>query len=522
MIARLRSAAVAVLATCAIALALWQLHATRTGLHIESLRLDAIPVTVFRPDHGPPGPVVLIAHGFAGSQQLMQPIATDLARTGYTAVTFDFPGHGRNTAPLTGDLTRVEGATRSLVAAMARVATYARTLGAGPIAVLGHSMATDVVVRFAEETPDVAATVAVSMFSPAVTALEPRDLLVVVGAWETMLTAEALRAVGLATAPARPEPGVTYGDLTQGTGRRVALSPGVEHIGVLYSPATMREALAWMDGVFGVFRGAPPYVDARGGWIVLLFAGIVLLAAPLARWLPVVAPVPQGAGRGWGRLWIPVVVPALVTPLVLRVLPTHVLPVLVADYLALHFAAYGLVTLACLRLTPSPSVSAVPTATAVPTSALTQASPSSRPRLALAAGAVTLYAIGAFGGAMNAYVTSFVPSVARLPLLALLLAGTLSFFAADEWLTRGPGAGRGAYPATKLAFVVSLGFAVALDFERLFFLVIIVPVIVVFFLVYGLFSRWSYRRTGSPWVAAIASAAAFAWAISVTFPMLAG
>ncbi len=92
----------------------------------------------------------------------------------------------------------------------------------------------------------------------------------------------------------------------------------------------------------------------------------------------------------------------------------------------------------------------------------------------------------------------------------------------DEWLTRGPGAARGAYAASKVAFVVSLAIAVALDLERLFFLIIIVPVIVLFFVVYGLFSGWTYRRTGHPFVAGIANAVAFAWAIGVTFPLLAG
>jgi hypothetical protein len=50
----------------------------------------------------------------------------------------------------------------------------------------------------------------------------------------------------------------------------------------------------------------------------------------------------------------------------------------------------------------------------------------------------------------------------------------------------------------------------------------IVPVIVPFFLVYGLLSRWIYTRTGHPLIAGAASALAFAWAIGVTFPLLAG
>jgi hypothetical protein len=42
-----------------------------------------------------------------------------------------------------------------------------------------------------------------------------------------------------------------------------------------------------------------------------------------------------------------------------------------------------------------------------------------------------------------------------------------------------------------------------------------------FFLIYGLFSAWAYRRTGHPFVAGIANAFAFAWAIAVTFPLVA-
>ncbi len=123
---------------------------------------------------------------------------------------------------------------------------------------------------------------------------------------------------------------------------------------------------------------------------------------------------------------------------------------------------------------------------------------------------------------INQYVTSFVPGPDRYLLVLALLIGMLLFFLSDEWLTRGIGSAPYAYPASKAAFLVSLALAVGLDFKRLFFLVIIVPAIVVFFLMFGLFSAWTYRRTGHPWVAAAANTVAFAWAIGVTFPLLAG
>ncbi|MDP4006075.1 alpha/beta hydrolase [Methylobacterium sp. NEAU K] len=502
---------VVALALGAITAALWHLRAETDGLAIEAVSIDGTPATIFRAEAAPAGPVVVIAHGFAGSQQLMLPFATTLAHAGYVAVTFDFPGHGRNPAPLTGSITREDGATRNLVAVTARVAERVRTVGDGRLAVLGHSMASDIVVRVAQALPGVAATVAVSMFSPAVTRESPRDLLVIVGGWEVALRREALRAVGLVSAPEAPCENVTYGDPAGGTARRAAVSEGVEHIGVLYARASLVEAVAWLDGAFGRSPPAQGRIDRRGPWILVLLAGVVALAWPASHLLPVVSRFPRGAGLGWQRLWPALVVPALATPLVLRVLPTHVLPVLVADYLAAHFAVYGLLTAGCLRWLRHRSASARDTAP-----------PAAVAALAAGALAVTLYGFVGLVLPIDAYVTAFVPGPNRVILVLAMLVGTGPFFLADEWLTRGAGAGRGAYAASKLAFLLSLGLAVGLDFGRLFFLVIIVPVIVLFFLVYGAIGTWAYGRTGHPWVAGIANAIAFAWAIGVTFPLLAG
>jgi pimeloyl-ACP methyl ester carboxylesterase len=498
----------AILAVSAIVASLWHLHASVDGLDVQAITIGDTPATVYRPAIAHPAPVIVIAHGFAGSQQLMQPFAVTFAHAGYIAVTFDFRGHGRNPRPLAGSITEVGGATRTLAAQTAEVAAFARTLGDGRLALLGHSMATDIVVRVAQAQPDIAATIAVSMFSPAVAADSPRNLLVIAGDWEGMLKAEALRAVGLATAPAPAVAGITYGDFAAGSARRAAFSPYAEHISVLYKQASMAEALQWLDATFGVVRTGTPYLDARGPWIVLLLAGIVGLARPLSTLLPVVSARHAGAGLRWRQLFPVLLLPAITTPLLLRVLPTHFLPVLVADYLAVHFAVYGLLTAVGVALARR---------------GVTPASADVSPwRLLAATAAVTLYSVGFLFWAIDSYVTSFLPSPGRALLLAAMLLGTLAFFLSTEWLTRGEGAARGGYVAAKLAFVVSLAIAVALDFERLFFLIIIVPLIVVFFVIYGLISDWVYRATRHPLVAGIAAAVAFAWAIGVTFPLLAG
>ncbi len=500
----------AILAIALIGLSLWHLRAAQVGVETTSIDLGGTPVHVFRPVGGRTGPVVVIAHGFAGSSQLMQSFALSFARNGYTAVTFDFPGHGRNAAALAGSITQIDGATRTLLVSLRQVASYARGLGDGRLAVLGHSMASDIVVRYAASTPDVAATIAVSMYSTAVTATSPRNLLVIVGGWETTLKREALLAVGLATSPATAMAGVTYGDVRTGTARRAAFSPHVEHASVLYSQASMREAVAWLDATFGTTRARPLQFDGRGPWILLLVAGVVLLGRPFVALLPRVVPGAVGAGLSWRRLCLPLLLPMIVTPLALRVMPTHFLPVLVGDYLAAHFALYGVLTALCMYSSRRRAVT--PTAGAMVAG----------PRLWRATLLLCTFGFVGLVWPVDRYATSFVPGGGRLPLLLALLGGTLGYFLADEWLTRGTGAARGAYLASKVAFLVSLAAAVALDFERLFFLVIIVPVMVLFFVVHGLLSRWSYLHTGHPFVAGVANAIAFAWAIGVTFPLLAG
>jgi hypothetical protein len=543
-VTRYSTLALGLLAGLAVAVALWQLVGTTAGLDITRTHLGPTPVTVFRPAGGAPAPVVVIAHGFAGSQQLMQPFAVTLARNGYVAVTFDFLGHGRNGEKLGGDITRVQGTTTFLVDEVARVAAFAKALPGtdGRLAMLGHSMASDIVVRYAQSDPAVAATVALSMFSPAVTNETPRNLLVVVGDWERRLKEEALKAVGLSVG-GPVEPGVTYGRFEDGTARRAAFSPNVEHIAVLYSAASSREALAWLDAVFR--RHGSGYVDDRGGWIALVIAGLVLLAKPLAGLLPRVSEFPRGAGLPWRTLWPVAVAPAVLTPLLLWKAPTEFLPVLVGDYLAAHFAVYGVLTALMLVLVKrwssrdgapgsglQPARGQAPrrardpySQTGIMDSGLAGLQPAPRNdrrigALALTAAAVALYSIGALGGAIDWFVTSFVPVEARWPLVLALLAGTLPWLLADEWATRGPGAARGAYATTKLLFLLSLAAAVALNLQKLFFLILIVPVILAFFVVYGLFSRWAYARTGHPFVGGLANALAFAWAIAVTFPLL--
>ena len=185
-------------------------------------------------------------------------------------------------------------------------------------------------------------------------------------------------------------------------------------------------------------------------------------------------------------------------------MPSDFLPILLGDYLVLHFAFYGVLTMVGLWCGACAADRAAPCAPWW--------------KLAVAALAVAAYGVLALGLPADLFVTSLAPGPGRVPLILAMLGGTLLYFVADEWLTRGENAPRGAYAVTKVCFLISLVLAIVLNLYKLFFLIIIVPAILAFFIVYGLFSGWAYHRTYHPLVGALANAIAFAWAIAVTFP----
>jgi pimeloyl-ACP methyl ester carboxylesterase len=124
-----------------VALALWQLEGQRAGLEITTRHLAATPVTrAARP--GAEGPVVVVAHGFAGSRQMMQGYSLDLARAGYRVWAFDFEGHGRNPVPMSGDVESIDGTTRLLIAQTRAVvdAAVAAEGWDGAVALLGWGL----------------------------------------------------------------------------------------------------------------------------------------------------------------------------------------------------------------------------------------------------------------------------------------------------------------------------------------------------------------------------------------------
>ncbi len=485
------------LAFLSIAVAAYHLEDARKGVDTQTLNVGSTPATRYRLI-GTDGPMVVVAHGFAGSRQLMQAYSLTLARAGYDVLAFDFEGHGRNPIPMSGDVTAIDGTTRLLVEETRRVIAAARELKqestgiTADIALLGHSMATDVLLRAAILEADagspVATMVGISMFSEAITQQVPPSLLIINGEWESRLRAPALAQLQLLDAQAQEGDTVSRDDVV----RRVIAAPYVEHVSVLYSEVALQETRDWMDMTFE--RHSDGEVLRIGGWILLMLVGIVLLFKPLTHFLPVSPLVLTDVSTR--MFWLATLLPAVVVPTIALLPAVEFLPVLVADYLMLHLALYGALQLLILRPMLSVSMSTV------------------------TVGAISLavWGIAVFGVALDRYAASFLPTSGRLSIIGVLCLGAIVFMVADSVITH---AGRGRLwrrVVARVALISSLGIAAAIDPERLIFLLLILPVLILFYLVHGLMGRWVAQRCG-PLAAGIGLGLALAWAIGVSFPL---
>ena len=462
---------------------LWKLEQARpTGVEAKTEWVSDTPVTMYLQNGDAPAWVV-VAHGFAGSRPLMKPMAWTLARNGYDVVAFDFEGHGANPVPMQGDVNAIEGVTKRLVDQTAKVMDWT----GGTPALVGHSMATDVIIH-AAEARDSGPVVALSAFSGAVTNQHPQSMLLIAGEWEGRLIEFGRESI------TQLVPDAAEGELltVDGVERMALIAPAVEHVGILYSPFALRETVAWLDRYYGVERNEIE-VSAIGPWILLLLGSLTLLWWPLSRWLPVTgeaAVVPRPAVLACAAV-------ALAAPFAVYWIDLSVLlPVLVADYLALHLGFTGIAQLLIVRHFRVPMGRV----------------------LLLPALGILCWGLGVFGVAIHSFAANFLPNDERLLIVAALALGAVPFMAADAVATQG---GRGLLWHRLLlrsAFFASLGLAVWLDFERLFFLILIAPVILLFFLIFGLMGRWTADRAG-PLAPGIALGLILAWSLGVTFPL---
>ncbi|HEY9635098.1 MAG TPA: alpha/beta fold hydrolase [Coleofasciculaceae cyanobacterium] len=249
-----------------IVLSWWGVAASRDGLVVRSLNRNGVPLLYVAPQRAEKVPGVLVAHGFAGSKQLMLGYAQVLAHGGYAVMLWDFAGHAANASPL-GRLSLQQDLDVAYAALIEQ-----SEVDAARLALLGHSMGSGAVMSASIRDVDrFAATVAISPTGAQVTPSAPRNLQLQAGSWEGGFVRNAQKLLMTA--------GGENKNLAEGRGRSLLIIPNAEHITILFRNASYQAALDWLNATFGM-SPTSSYVDRRMIWYGLhLLAWLILLGA---------------------------------------------------------------------------------------------------------------------------------------------------------------------------------------------------------------------------------------------------
>lgn len=344
----------AVVVAIAVILIAWQqmLGAGR-GLLVRDLEgAGGTPLRYLAPEGASGAPGVIVAHGFAGSKQLMYGFGYALARAGYGVMLFDFDGHGA----AHGRLDQSGGVLqRNLAAAYESLASQPE-IDPAQIALLGHSMGSGAVMTAAiNSSEQYEATVAVSPTGAAVTRSLPRNLLLMAGSLEPQFLGNARSLLA--------DAGGANEDWAGGLARGLVEVPNVEHITILFSRVAHQAALDWLNHAFERPLSEVA-ADRRMAWFGIHLGGWLLLWLALSPVFSVASAQAQTIMRRRPWYWLGLPLGALAAALFLF-LAGHAFDVsrlgglLVGGALGLWFLVLGLVWLLSGFRLPRPGASEV-------------------------------------------------------------------------------------------------------------------------------------------------------------------
>jgi dienelactone hydrolase len=544
---RLAQSAFLVLALAVFALATWQVHASESQVVREEVTIGAtsgageMSALRFTPRGERLNIVAVVAHGYSGSKEVMTTFCAELAKQGITAYCFDFPGHGSSPVVFDTDAA-LSGAQSQLTETVGAVVDYALQQASrrdAKLVLIGHSMGTSAVGLYALRHPGLANLAATVLVSPtldeAPTATNPRNLLVLAGDSDPagIVNIAKMRIAEGCSQPSGDalSADLTCGDPGQGTGRKLVILPGLNHITILTASATHRQILDWLhDGLDAGVTTDTITADQRFLWLLLgLSAALLALLPALAlasaglRQLPT-RRVSSTTGNVYVQALMALIVMAVTLVVGMIVLhlfvdsPFGFLRQALAPDLATFLFGAGLVALGVALAVPVYRRGADwPRGFAIAAQVL----------LAIGALVFLYFTLGALSTSAwanlaltparlwraVALATLFIPLFLGCELLLRPLAGALA--GAQPWLAAG----------TKLVVAllttIALFATILIDAERLSFLLFLLPILAIFLLLFVALETWARREVERPLVViALSEALILGWAVAATFPLL--
>ncbi len=453
------------------------------------------PVVVSSPIGKKNDQLIFISHGFAGSTTFMRPIAIALAEAGFITIRFDYLGHGKHPEPYSGDITTIKGATQNFVKQTEIIIDhFLNKYKSETGLIIGHSMASDIVIRTAKKSSQIEGVIGISTYSDAVTETHPKNLLILNGQWEPPLRAKA-RDILISSGIKNPTEGKLYGEFKNGTARKVVAVKNSDHVGVLYSSTTQREIIAWANQIYQ--QNYNIVTNSIGLWAGLLFLSLFILFICSLKFFP-----DRKLERGtlsFRNFIFASILATVIIPYALKFFTPTPVAFPAHNHLISHLL---LMSIVLSVVTPvklnKPLIKSF--------------------NLQIFAFLFVTFSL-VFGNVLNSYVSTFYLSDGRIGLFLLMAIGCVpimiviqSFYQVEKygWMIGN---------LAKLFILISLSISIWLDLEKLFILGYAVILLIAFSIIFGFLANLLNRKYNDVLSIGTANGLVLAWTFATALPI---
>jgi dienelactone hydrolase len=259
------------------------------GIPIRAKLFRPVPVT---PTY--PAPGVVYIHGYQNNRETGDAYSLELARRGFVVLNIDAIGRGNSGEPgdpRASDFDPTFGGTTSI--------QYLRSLPfvkPDSVGILGHSLGAEMAYVVSLNDPTINA-LAITGFAYTLKASQthPKNMLMIIGKWDEFrqrmtgtrdiekewMKSERTKQV---FSVENPKFGVTYGEFSKGTARRVFL-PRITHVQESHHHASIAETVEWMQEALRPDESL--WIDKnRQIWVIKEVSTLMAMLACFASILP--------------------------------------------------------------------------------------------------------------------------------------------------------------------------------------------------------------------------------------------
>ena len=444
----------------------YNLKKSEENLLTKYQNIDGTPVVVTKPfEENNKGELIILAHGFAGSTSFMRSIAVSLANAGHTTIRFDFLGHGKHKSPFFGNVRDPNGPSIRFIEQLNTIIdTYKKEYRYSKAILIGHSMASDIIIRSANVRDDIKSVIGISTYTNETLNKTFPNLLILNGEWEKKLikkTVEFFKDNGINNA----KKNVTYGSVKDGVARKMQIIKNSDHVGILYSSDTQIFIANWLQEL-----GSSVEVQSNnsiGFWVASAFTSLIFIFILLIRFFPKKSSANFEINKK--KLWIIIILSSIFIPFFLQSFKVQFLNYPVHNYVVNYFS---LLSLCIIFFTPLKFNEKW----------LSNFNPISFFWL-------TFFYIIILGGLLDSYISSYFLSFGRVTVFLLLTISCMLFCTVLQIIYESGKHGWLLANFLKLNVLISLSTAIYLNFDELFLMAYLILLFILFGLTFGFLSN---------------------------------